>query len=53
MVAEGSSIFRTALIITEKPDEVIREIMYTMERGVTILSGKGDTPERIDQCSTV
>ena len=41
MVAEGSSIFRTALIITEKPDEVIREIMYTMERGVTILSGKG------------
>jgi uncharacterized membrane-anchored protein YitT (DUF2179 family) len=41
MVAEGSSIFRTALIITSKPDEVTHEIMYTLERGVTILSGKG------------
>ncbi|MRR31998.1 YitT family protein, partial [bacterium] len=41
MVAEGSSIFRTAIIITSEPDEVIHEIMYTMERGVTILSGKG------------
>lgn len=40
-VAEGSGIFRTAIIITTKPDEVIREIMYTMERGVTILNGKG------------
>ena len=40
-IAEGSSVFRTALIITDKPDEVIHEIMYTMERGVTILSGKG------------
>jgi uncharacterized membrane-anchored protein YitT (DUF2179 family) len=40
-IAEGSSIFRTALIITEKPDEVMKEIMYTMERGVTILSGRG------------
>jgi uncharacterized membrane-anchored protein YitT (DUF2179 family) len=41
MVAEGSSIFRTALIITSKPDEVTHEIMHTLERGVTILSGKG------------
>lgn len=41
MVAEGSSIFRTTLIITSKPDEVMKEIMYTMERGVTILSGRG------------
>lgn len=40
-VAEGSGIFRTAIIITTKPDEVIHEIMYTMERGVTILTGKG------------
>jgi len=41
MVAEGTSVFRTAIIITSKPDEVIHEIMYTMERGVTILSGRG------------
>jgi uncharacterized membrane-anchored protein YitT (DUF2179 family) len=40
-IAEGRSIFRTAMIITEKPEEVMHEIMYTMERGVTILSGKG------------
>ena len=38
---EGSGIFRTAIIITAKPDEVIHEIMCTMERGVTILTGKG------------
>ena len=42
-VAEGSGIFRTAIIITTKPDEVIHEIMYTMERGVTILTGIGRT----------
>ena len=41
MIAEGTSVFRTAIIVSSKPDEVIHEIMYTMERGVTILSGKG------------
>ncbi len=41
MVSEGSSIFRTAIIISEKSEEVTREIMEEMERGVTILSGKG------------
>lgn len=41
MVSEGTSVFRTAIIVTSKADEVIHEIMYEMERGVTILSGKG------------
>jgi uncharacterized membrane-anchored protein YitT (DUF2179 family) len=41
MVSEGSSIFRTAMIITSAPDAVITEITRTLERGVTILQGKG------------
>ncbi len=41
MVSEGSSIFRTAIIITSKAPEVTEEIMYSMERGVTILAGRG------------
>ncbi|MBP9041117.1 MAG: YitT family protein [Anaerolineaceae bacterium] len=41
MVSEGSSIFRTAIIISEKSEDVAKEIMEEMERGVTILSGKG------------
>jgi uncharacterized membrane-anchored protein YitT (DUF2179 family) len=41
MASEGSSIFRTAMIITSAPDAVITEITQTLERGVTILQGKG------------
>ncbi len=41
MVSEGSSIFRTAMIITSAPEAVIAEITGTLERGVTILQGKG------------
>jgi uncharacterized membrane-anchored protein YitT (DUF2179 family) len=41
MASEGSSIFRTAIIITSAPEAVIAEITQTMERGVTILQGKG------------
>lgn len=41
MVSEGSSIFRTAIIISEKSDAVKTEIMDVLERGVTILSGTG------------
>jgi uncharacterized membrane-anchored protein YitT (DUF2179 family) len=40
-VSEGSSIFRTAMIITSQPDQVCEKIMYEMERGVTILPGTG------------
>ena len=41
MVSEGSSIFRTAMIITSKPDEVARRVLTEMVRGLTILPGTG------------
>jgi uncharacterized membrane-anchored protein YitT (DUF2179 family) len=41
MVLEGSSVFRTAMIITSKPQEVTQKILYEMERGVTLLAGTG------------
>jgi uncharacterized membrane-anchored protein YitT (DUF2179 family) len=41
MISEGSSVFRTALIISSKPDEVSAKILTEMERGVTILQGTG------------
>jgi uncharacterized membrane-anchored protein YitT (DUF2179 family) len=41
MVSEGSSIFRTAIIISEKSDLVAKQIMEDMERGVTVLAGTG------------
>lgn len=41
LVSEGSSVMRTALVITEKPDEIASEIMSELERGVTYLYGKG------------
>lgn len=41
IVTEGSSVFRTAIIVTSCPKEVADKIMVDMERGVTILSGRG------------
>ncbi|HSV85689.1 MAG TPA: YitT family protein [Levilinea sp.] len=41
MASEGSSIFRTAMIITRCPDEVAQKIMHTMERGVTLMNATG------------
>ena len=38
---EGSNVVRTALIITSEPEAVTRQILENMERGVTVLSGKG------------
>jgi uncharacterized membrane-anchored protein YitT (DUF2179 family) len=40
-VSEGSSIFRTAMIITSQPDAVAQKILVEMERGVTVLPGTG------------
>jgi uncharacterized membrane-anchored protein YitT (DUF2179 family) len=40
-VSEGSAIFRTAMIVTTRPDQVSEKIMVEMERGVTILPGTG------------
>jgi uncharacterized membrane-anchored protein YitT (DUF2179 family) len=38
---EGSNVVRTALIITNQPDSVAEKILINMERGVTLLPGKG------------
>ncbi len=40
-VSEGSAIFRTAMIVTNLPDQVAEKILVDMERGVTILPGTG------------
>ena len=40
-VSEGSSIFRTAMIISKCPDEVSRRILTILERGVTIVAATG------------
>ena len=40
-ISEGSGIFRTAMIITNHPRQVADQILYAMERGVTILPGTG------------
>lgn len=41
LVSEGSSVVRTALIITDKPEAIAAEVMEETERGVTYLYGKG------------
>ena len=41
MISEGSSIFRTVMIITEQSDAVKKVILEELERGVTVLSGTG------------
>ena len=41
MVSEGSSIFRTVMIITCESEQVRKVILEVLERGVTILSGTG------------
>jgi uncharacterized membrane-anchored protein YitT (DUF2179 family) len=40
-VSEGSSIFRSVMIITVQAERVTAAILKDMERGVTILSGRG------------
>jgi uncharacterized membrane-anchored protein YitT (DUF2179 family) len=40
-VTEGSNVVRTALIITAHPDDVTRQILEEMERGVTLLPARG------------
>jgi uncharacterized membrane-anchored protein YitT (DUF2179 family) len=40
-IAEGRSVFRSAIIITTKPSVVADRIMTILERGVTILPGTG------------
>ncbi|TDA67063.1 MAG: YitT family protein [Chloroflexi bacterium] len=40
-ISEGSGVFRTVLIITSNPAAVQKSILEVLERGVTILEGKG------------
>jgi uncharacterized membrane-anchored protein YitT (DUF2179 family) len=38
---EGANVVRTALIITSEPEAVTQQVLENMERGVTVLSGRG------------
>lgn len=38
---EGRAIYRTAMIVTEKPEEIAHAIFDVLERGVTLLQGSG------------
>lgn len=38
---EGSNVVRTAVIITSNPDPVVQHVLESMERGVTLLNGRG------------
>lgn len=38
---EGRAIFRTAMIVTDKPEEIAHAIFDSLERGVTMLHGAG------------
>lgn len=40
-VAQGSNVVRTALIITNRPQQVAERILYEMERGVTMVAARG------------
>ncbi len=40
-VLEGPGMVRTALIVSSKPDEIAHRVLVDMERGMTILQGKG------------
>ena len=40
-VLEGQGMIHTALIVSTKPDEIAQRVLKEMERGVTILQGKG------------
>lgn len=40
-ISEGSNVARTAMIVTSQPEGIARRILEDMERGVTVLSGRG------------
>jgi uncharacterized membrane-anchored protein YitT (DUF2179 family) len=41
LISEGSSVVRTATIITNRPEDVAKIIMLDLNRGVTYWAGKG------------
>lgn len=40
-ISQGSRIVRTVLVITSQPNRVGREIMETLGRGITVMTGQG------------
>ncbi|HEY9152184.1 MAG TPA: YitT family protein [Anaerolineales bacterium] len=40
-ILEGPGMVRTALIVSNHPDEIAQRVLVDMERGMTILQGKG------------
>jgi uncharacterized membrane-anchored protein YitT (DUF2179 family) len=40
-ISQGSNVVRTALIVTAEPEAVTGQILSVLERGVTVISGKG------------
>ncbi len=40
-VLEGGGTVRTAMIVTNKPEDVSARVMENLERGVTVLEGTG------------
>ena len=41
MAFEGRAIYRSAMIVSEKPVDVSQAILHSMDRGVTMLHGEG------------
>jgi uncharacterized membrane-anchored protein YitT (DUF2179 family) len=41
MVSEGTSIYRTVMIVTTEPQKVADEILGSLCRGATIITGTG------------
>ncbi|MEN8241364.1 MAG: YitT family protein [Chloroflexota bacterium] len=40
-ISQGSRVVRTAMIVTNQPEKVGRQIMESLDRGVTLLNGQG------------
>ncbi len=41
MISEGTGVYRSVMIVTNKPEDVSGKILSVLERGATILSGTG------------
>jgi len=51
---QGTNVVRTAMIVTTKTDVIAKKVMDDLERGVTILSGKGGytgEPRQVIYCT--
>lgn len=41
IISEGNNLYRMAFIISDKPTEITRRVLETLERGITVLPGTG------------